>query len=126
MIGTMVVWELQYIAIVVTTGIALSLCYDILRIFRRLIPHGIIWISIEDILFWMVAALVIFIVCFMEDAGNVRWFAIAGAILGAYMYSQTFGPLIVKYVSLLLFFPTRILKKALKKLYKSFTIKHND
>lgn len=121
--GELVIWELQYIAVVVTVGIFLSVVYDCIRIFRRLIPHNVFWLSVEDILFWMFAALAVFVVCFVEDAGNVRWFAIAGAAIGAYMYNSTVGPIFVKYVSLLLYFPIKLLKKALKKVVKSFKIK---
>ncbi len=121
--GELVIWEAQYIAVVVTLGIGLAVVYDCFRILRRLIPHNVFWLSVEDILFWMFAALAVFVVCFVEDAGNVRWFAIGGAAFGAYMYNCTIGPVIVKYVSLLLYFPVKLLKKALKKLVKSFTIK---
>ncbi len=121
--GELVVWEAQYVAVVVTLGIFLAVVYDCIRILRRLFAHNVFWLSVEDILFWMFAAMAIFVVCFVEDAGNVRWFAIGGAALGAYMYNCTIGPVFVKTVSLLLFFPVKLIKKALKKAKKSFTIK---
>lgn len=124
--GELVTWELQYMAVVITTGIFLAVCYDAIRIFRRIIPHGIFWISVEDILFWMAVSLVTFVVCFVEDAGNIRWFAVFGEILGAYMYHLTVSPFLVKYISLLLFFPVKLLKKALKKIKKSFKISRNS
>ena len=126
MMGTLVQWELQYLAVVVTTGITLAVIYDCIRIFRRLIPHGVIWIAVEDIFFWMFASMITFLVCFVENAGNIRGFAIAGEVMGAYMYSRTIGPVFVKYVSLVLYFPVKVIKKALKKLIKSFTIKNNS
>lgn len=123
--GDLVNWELQYMAVVITTGIFLAVIYDCIRIFRRLIVHGVFWMSVEDILFWMFAGLVTFMVCFIEDAGNIRWFAVVGEILGAYMYNRTIGPFLVKYVSLVLYFPVKVFKKALKKIVKSFKISHN-
>lgn len=121
--GELVQWELQYLAVVVTVGIALAVAYDGLRILRRLLRHRVFWMSVEDILFWMMAALVTFAVCFFEDAGNIRWFAVAGEILGACMYHWTLSDFLVKYISLILGFPGKVLKKALKKRNKSFTIK---
>lgn len=124
--GTLVAWELQYMAVVVTTGIILAVLYDCIRIFRRLIFHGVFWMSVEDILFWMLASLVTFMVCFVEDAGNIRWFAVCGEILGACMYNCTVGPFFVKYVSLILYFPVKLVKKTLKKLVESFKISHSN
>lgn len=124
--GEMVGWELQYIAVVITVGIALAVFYDAIRIIRRLITHNIFWLSVEDIFFWMIAGIITFLVCFMEDAGNIRWFAIAGEVLGAWMYHKTFSSFIVKYVSLILFFPVKIVKKALKNIKKSFKISNSD
>lgn len=123
--GALVQWELQYVSVTITVGIGLAVLYDCLRIWRRLIPHGVVWLSVEDILFWMAAALITFMVCFMEDAGNIRWFAVAGEVLGAWMYHYTVGRILVKYVSLILLTPFRIVKKALKKLSESFRIGHN-
>lgn len=123
--GTLVQWELQYVSVTITVGIGLAVLYDCLRIWRRLIPHGIIWLSVEDILFWMASALITFTVCFVEDAGNIRWFAVAGEALGALMYHYTVGRILVKYVSLILLTPFRIIKKALKKLSESFRIGRN-
>ena len=37
----------------VLCGMGLVLTYDILRIIRRLIPHGNIWIGIEDVCYWI-------------------------------------------------------------------------
>lgn len=121
--GELVQWELQYLAVVVTTGIGLATVYDVLRIFRRLVRHGTRWIAVEDITFWMLASLTSFVVCFCEDAGNVRWFSLAGELLGACMYHWTISNFLVKYISLILFFPIKVLKKALKKLIKCIIIK---
>jgi spore cortex biosynthesis protein YabQ len=117
----MISWELHYLAVVVTLGAALAFFYDCFRILRRLVRHNTFWVALEDILFWMFASIATFIVCFMEDAGNVRWFAIAGEIAGALMYHVTISKFFVKYVSLVLFFPLKVLKKIIK----SYKIKDN-
>lgn len=110
----MIRWELQYLAVVVTVGVLLAFVYDCLRIYRRVIKHGTVWIAFEDIVFWMCAGVVTFVVCFMEDAGNVRWFAIAGEILGAVMYHILISKYYVKYTALIINFPFKLLKKLIK------------
>lgn len=115
-----VIWEMQFAAVTITLGIFLSVIYDIIRIFRRVIRHGIIWISIEDILFWACCGIVVFIVSFWENDGRLRWYTLAGVIFGAYMYHQTISGFIVKYAALILNTPVNIVKKALKKVLQSF------
>lgn len=36
---------------------------------------------------------------FRESNGNLRWFAVLGAVLGMYLYHRTLSPLLVKYIS---------------------------
>lgn len=122
--GELIVWELQYVSVVITTGVFLAFCYDIIRIIRRIFLHKVFWLSVEDILFWMGAGVITFVVCFVENAGNIRWFSLAGEILGAYMYCHTVSNFMVKWVSFILKFPINVMKKALKKIIKSFKIEN--
>lgn len=119
----MIQWEVSYLLILLSTGIFLSVIYDILRIFRRIVLHGILWMSLEDIVFWMFAGFFSFVICFVEDAGNIRGFAILCEILGACMYHFTISNLLVKVISSILLFPQKMLKKLLKKQDESYTIK---
>ena len=57
----------------VLLGVEITFLYDILRILRRVFVHG-----------------------------NLRRFAVLGALTGMYLYHRTFSPLLVKYVSGLL------------------------
>ena len=34
-------------------GIFITFVYDILRIFRRVLPHNSFWVSVEDLCFWI-------------------------------------------------------------------------
>lgn len=115
-----VIWEMQFVAVTVTLGIFLSAVYDVIRIFRRIIKHGIIWISVEDILFWTFCGIVIFVVSFWENDGRIRWYTLAGVVFGAYMYHETVSSFIVKFVSFILNTPINIVKKALKKVWQSY------
>lgn len=118
-----VIWELQFLAVTVTLGIALTFCYDIIRIFRRLIHHGVVWIAIEDILFWACCGIIVFVVSFWENDGRIRWYTLAGVAVGAYLYHETISGVFVKYVSKVLLFPVKLIKKALKKIRQSYRIR---
>lgn len=84
------------------TGIILVLVYDLLRIIRRLIPHGNVWISLEDFLFWIGSAVTIFVMLYRENDGYLRGFSIGGVALGMILYSLLLSRLVVKYSAFLL------------------------
>jgi len=83
-------------------GIFITFVYDVLRIFRRVIPHTNLWISLEDIIFWIYCGVKVFLLMYHESNGTLRWFAIFGALVGMILYKKTISPFFVKYVSILL------------------------
>lgn len=83
-------------------GIYITFVYDILRILRRVFPHGGFLVSLEDICFWIYCAGKVFLLMYHESNGTLRWFAVLGAIAGMLLYMKLVSPLFVKYVSLLL------------------------
>lgn len=83
-------------------GIFITFVYDILRIIRRVIPHGVLLVSLEDIGFWIYCGVKVFLLMYHESNGTLRWFAIFGALVGMTVYKKTISPFFVKYVSLLL------------------------
>lgn len=117
-----VIWELQFLAVIVTLGVVLAFGYDFIRIFRRVIPHGVIWIAIEDILFWACCGIITFVVSFWENDGRLRWYTIVGVALGAYLYHNTLSNFWVNLISAILRLPVNCLKKALKKFKVSYKI----
>lgn len=83
-------------------GIYITFVYDILRILRRVFPHGGFFVSLEDICFWIYCAVKVFLLMYHESNGTLRWFAVFGAIAGMLLYMKLASPFFVKYVSLLL------------------------
>ncbi len=79
-----------------TTGMVLIFVYDLLRIIRRLIPHGTIWVSVEDFLFWIGSAITVFAMLYRENDGYLRAFSIGGVALGMILYSLLFSRFVVK------------------------------
>lgn len=82
-------WELLLLAI--QLGIKLAFIYDGIRIFRFLIAHNNIFVSIEDLIFWTYAAIVIFEMQLERSYGVMRGFSILGMLLGMYLYSKILG-----------------------------------
>lgn len=102
------------------TGIYITFVYDLLRIFRRVLPHGDLLVSLEDILFWVYCADRVFLLMYYESNGTLRWFAIAGAIVGMLLYRRLVGTYLVKYASRLLRWVFGILGRVLAFLLRPF------
>lgn len=83
-------------------GIFITFVYDILRIFRRVVPHGNFLVSLEDMAFWIYCATEVFLLMYHESDGTLRWFAVLGAMVGMLLYKKLVSVPFVKYVSLML------------------------
>jgi len=130
----LITWEWKFFAIAVMWGMILSIAYDALRIFRRVIIHRkVALLAAEDILFWMICGFAMFHVIFMVNDGIIRSFALVAFGIGSAMYQYTVSYYIVKYLSKMLIFlkrmsikiAARIVINPLKILCKSFTIRIN-
>ena len=62
-------------------GMFLMFGYDILRLWRWFLPHGKIWVWVEDLLYWSLSGIPVFILFFRMIDGVPRWYGIAGGIL---------------------------------------------
>lgn len=75
----------------VVLGFFLGLSYEPLRIGRRAFPHGAVWIGLEDFFFCLYCTICLILLCYAYASGVIRWFAIAGTLLGVYFYFLTLG-----------------------------------
>ena len=67
------------------TGIVTFCCYQILKLFRRLIRHHIIAINIEDFFYWLGMSAYIFRQMYYTTYGSVRWFFALGVVCGNFL-----------------------------------------
>ena len=99
-------------------GIFITFIYDLLRIFRLVVPHSGFFISAEDLLFWVYCGGEVFLLMYHESDGTFRWFAVLGALAGMYLYMKFVSPLFVKYVSSGLKWLISLFRKILYFLFK--------
>ena len=114
--------ELVFLLISFALGEGLVMLYDVFRIFRKVVPHGVIWISVEDVLYWIMAALLIFGMIFQENDGLIRGFAIGGILLGMLFFNHFVSPFLIRSISGILKKILEILKKGLKKVREAVKI----
>lgn len=67
------------------TGIVAFSCYQILKLFRRLIRHHTLAVSIEDFLYWIGISGYIFRQMYYTTYGSVRWFFVLGVVCGGFL-----------------------------------------
>lgn len=80
-------------------GMVITFVYDGFLILRRLIKHSILWISLEDTIFWMVCAVGVFYMLYEENNGILRWFAVFAATLGMMIYKISVSHFFVDVMS---------------------------
>ena len=94
--------ELNFLLYSFLLGIVITYFYDNIRIIRRIIHHNVFFVSLEDLIFWVVVSLSIFILQYYENNGVFRWFSIIGSLLGMVLYKVTLSEFYVKYMAKLL------------------------
>ena len=95
MISKSILAELKTAWVALFSGALITVVYDVLRIFRRIISHGNLWIGIEDFFFWIWTTFWIFSVLYRENDGNLRIYTILFMVLGMFLYHRIIGEPVV-------------------------------
>jgi len=95
----------------ILTGAILGLLFDL---FRGLRWEGMrdIWVYIQDVIFWIVTALIIIVSAFLINQGELRGYMLIGYLIGAGFYLLLFS----KFVLGALKFVNQNIRKAWSKL----------
>lgn len=119
--SAVILGELRVVGVAFLSGALITVVYDVLRIFRRTIAHGNVWIGIEDFFFWVFTSFWIFSVLYRENDGNLRLYTMIAMALGMIVYHQTLSEPLVKLFGrifrklfLILLLPVRFLKKRVR------------
>ena len=70
------------------SGIVILLCYQILRLFRRLILHHIVIVNLEDLLYWLGVSIYLFRQMYRTTYGSIRLLANFALSLAKKMYRK--------------------------------------
>ena len=92
-------------------GVLITFVYDILIVWRRVVPHKPLWEALEDLGFWIFCAVYVFLWLYRESNGTLRWYAVMGALLGMLCYKKIASDFFVKYAA-------KVLEKVLALLWK--------
>lgn len=110
--------ELQFFGSALLRGALLLVVYDLLRIFRRVAPHGKVWIALEDLFYWILTAFLVFALLYRENDGAVRGYALLAVGLGMLLYHQLISSWAVFWLSRILNGCLSVLLKPVKIIWK--------
>ena len=116
MMSGVILEELRVAGVAILSGAGITIVYDGLRIFRRLIPHGNVWIGIEDFFFWMWTALWVFSVLYRENDGSLRSYTILAMVIGMFLYHQTISEPLVGFFGKMINRLKKLISKIIMKL----------
>lgn len=110
--------ELQFFGLAVLRGGVILILYDLIRIFRRVVPHGVLAVALEDVLYWAGTALLIFQLLYQENDGAVRGYALFAVAAGMLIYHQTISGWMVGHIAGVLNLCLGILLKPVRFLWR--------
>lgn len=115
-----IVQEVTFFLHSIVMGLIITFAYDWILIFRRLVRHGRLLTSAEDLLYWFVCGIGVFYMLYKENSGVLRWFAVMGAALGIVFYKLAIKNRLVNimstYIHKIMWFIIRIIQIVLKPL----------
>ena len=68
------------------TGIVITASYECLRTVRHLFRHRAWMIDLEDIVYWIVVSLYVFVQIYHTISGVIRWFFALGVVVGVCIF----------------------------------------
>ena len=96
-------------------GIVVAFIYDLFRIKRKVVKSNVIIIALEDLIYWIIASIVLFLSIYASNDGESRGFAVIGFFLGALLYFLLLSRIVI-------FILIKILKAIKNVLSKFFQI----
>jgi spore cortex biosynthesis protein YabQ len=73
----------------------IAFVYDVFRIRRKAVKTIGLLVYIEDLIFWIIAALVMFAVVYFSNEGEVRGYIFLGTLLGVVLYALLLSKIVI-------------------------------
>jgi len=130
MISEAVRYQSTLFGMAVIWGIGIVWLYDVLRILRRIVKHTKFFVYVEDIIFWIAEAFIIYHLMYTNDNGAIRIYTMFGICIGIFLYSLLLSRFFVKIISKILtsiinfiLKPIRFIKRIFESLFRRFYTK---
>lgn len=83
-------------------GMLIAFLYDLFRIKRKTIKTHILMIYLEDLIFWILVAVILFLTVYLSNDGEIRGFIFLGTAIGIILYALTLSRLVMGLALLIL------------------------
>lgn len=102
----------------ILVGVVLALIFDFFRISRRKGTTKNFVVYIQDVLYWIIVAIIIIISAFVTNDGELRGYMFIGYAIGAIFYLILFSKLFIKIIGGILDFIENIINKLVEQVVK--------
>ena len=124
---TIVLGQIHVFLYAIAAGAIVAFLYDILRIKRRAIKTNVIIVSLEDMLYWLITAIIIFLTVYNSNSGEIRGYIFIGNIAGVLIYLLLLSKIVIsssmaiinffkkifRFIFIVLMYPVKIIVKIL-------------
>ncbi len=124
---TIVLGQIHVFLYAIAAGALVAFLYDILRIKRRAIKTNVIIVSLEDMLYWLITAIIIFLTVYNSNSGEIRGYIFIGNIAGVLIYLLLLSKIVIsssmaiinffkkicRFIFIVLMYPVKIIVKIL-------------
>ncbi len=95
-------------------GGAAGMLYDLIEVFRSNIKHKKAVVYIEDVFYWIIVIMLIFLFMLNENYGEIRPFAVAGFFAGMLIYNFIFSRVVTNILNAII----KVIKCIMKLLFE--------
>ncbi|MEE1013352.1 MAG: spore cortex biosynthesis protein YabQ [Clostridia bacterium] len=88
--------KLGYFLWSLALGGGLAFVYDVLRSGRRIAKNSVIRVNLEDMVFFLLAGVLLFFLAYDKNGGRLRWQGFLGTVLGVSIYYLIFRDSVVR------------------------------
>ena len=88
MLGVKIIDEFYIFLIAINYGLIIGGIYDFYRVFRQFSKQRKLLAALEDLFFWIITALIIFIFLVNKTDGIIRGFVVLGFLIGYAFYMK--------------------------------------
>ena len=75
----------------VLSGFVVMGIYDMIRIFRRILPTILTAVTLEDLFYWIGISLYLSVKIYLTSDGSIRWFFVTGTLAGVSLFAAIFS-----------------------------------
>lgn len=97
------VWqEARLLLLGMAVGVVLMMAYDLIRLFRFLVPHGSLAVGLEDLCYWIWSGFFTFLFLYRENDGALRFYIIGSIFLSMLFYDRVISRNLRKFLKMVL------------------------